>query len=84
MSVIEDGQRMALLLRDPLIVDAFVQVKADATQAWQSAKTPAEREECFAIVRAVDAIKLQMQVVADRGEHAEILRAREDREDVEG
>jgi hypothetical protein len=74
---------MTLLIRDPLIAKVFETVKIDATQAWLAAKSAPEREEAHAMVRAVVAVKLQMQIVADRGEYAEILRSRETGEGVE-
>lgn len=45
------------LAKNPLLPELLDEIKADAVLAWESARTPEEREQCWHLVRALETVR---------------------------
>jgi hypothetical protein len=56
--------RMAALLDDPEIQDAFKSIEADLMNAWKNAFDPAERENLWRTVNLIERLQTWMRSAA--------------------
>ena len=66
-----DGQRARAILADDLVVRSFAEVERLNVAAWRGATTMEEREECWRMLKSLDAFQRQLQLIVNNGEFAE-------------
>ena len=72
----ERGNRMGMILRDPLVVETFQTVETQFIDQWRKGKTPVEREQAHARLMALEEIQTAMRKIVDNGEVAKLMRKR--------
>lgn len=69
---IRDGQAAERLLADEMFQRVLQQVEENFTKAWLLADDFEKRELCHSRVRALEDIRSELRVLADRGTHAQV------------
>jgi hypothetical protein len=76
---IADGQRAVSVLKDDVVQRAFNALEAKYIDAWRRADNPQSREEAWAKLRALDELRVELQIIADAGIRATATRERRER-----
>ena len=69
--VFVDGREAERLVKDPTLTKALERIEQKTTERWRLAKSAAEREECHATMRAVDAVRVELQAMIGNKRMAE-------------
>ncbi len=64
---IAKGKRAERFKNDPLFVEASAKVEAVTVARWKAAKSVEERERCWAVLQALDALHGELEQFATDG-----------------
>lgn len=68
MDIVSRGQRAAVLLQDPLVIDAFETISTALTDAWKDSLNAPQREDIYFTLKGLERFKNVFQQYVESGE----------------